>query len=130
VQYGTADLQVGPITSTNSQFAVIRPSSGYPVIISPDFCFPSGAVYPEQRGYKETTFSIPSNDLLTPTVTARGFGTGVGPVVAAFFPTNGNFWGGVSGRFPGFEPDDQQRGGLHFDQQHSAPPPASFWYRR
>src|SRR5205823_4910680 len=30
---GTADLQVNSITSSNSQFAVITPSSGYPVVI-------------------------------------------------------------------------------------------------
>ena len=37
---GHQDLEVDPITSSDPQFAVTAPSSGYPVVISPDFCFP------------------------------------------------------------------------------------------
>ena len=37
---GKADLVIDPIASSNSQFTVTTPSAGYPVVISPDFCFP------------------------------------------------------------------------------------------
>lgn len=87
-----ADLEVGPISSTNSQFAVITPSSGYPVVISPDFCFPFRVRFtPTSTGDKETTFVIPSNDPFSPTNTARGFGKGVAPRMTAFMANSSSF---------------------------------------
>ncbi len=89
---GTADLQVGPITSTDPQFAVVAPSSGFPVTISPDFCFPFRVRFsPRSIGDQQTTFIVPSNDPTSSTNLVRGFGKGVGPVVSAFMATNGGF---------------------------------------
>jgi hypothetical protein len=89
---GKGDLEVGPITSTNSEFAVVRPSSGYPVIISPDFCFPFRVRFtPTSVGDKETTFIVPSNDPTGPTNFVGGFGKGVGPTITTFIADAGNF---------------------------------------
>jgi len=89
---GDADLQVGPITSTNSQFAVVMPSSGYPVTISPDFCFPFRVQFtPTIPGYQQTLFIIPNNDPANLTNLVQGFGLGVGPSITAFVADSGNF---------------------------------------
>ena len=37
---GTNDLHVDPITSSDPQFTVVTPSSGFPVTIKPGSCFP------------------------------------------------------------------------------------------
>jgi hypothetical protein len=79
---GTTDLQVGQITSTNSQFAVTTPSSGYPVTISPNFCFPFQVTFtPTSPGPKSTTFSIPSNQPISPT-TVQGSGNVPTPTIS------------------------------------------------
>ncbi len=60
---GKEDLQVEDITTSDSQFAVTEPSSGYPVVISPDFCFPFQATFtPTSKGPKSATLTITSND--------------------------------------------------------------------
>jgi hypothetical protein len=89
---GNADLLVNSITSSNPQFAVITPSSGYPVVISPDFCFPFRVRFsPTSAGDKQTTFTVTSNDPLTPTKTAQGFGKGVGPTITTIIADSGSF---------------------------------------
>ena len=89
---GTADLSVGRITSTDPQFTVVTPSSGYPVVISPDFCFPFRVRFaPTSAGDKQTTFIIPSNDPASPTNTARGYGKGLIADIAVFIANAGNF---------------------------------------
>jgi hypothetical protein len=71
---GKADLEVTSITSSNAQFSVTTPSSGFPVIISPDFCFPFEARFtPTSAGSKTTTLTINSNDPVNPAV-MRTFG--------------------------------------------------------
>ncbi len=66
---GKADLEVNSITSSNSQFTVTTPSSGFPVIISPDFCFPFETRFtPTSAGSKTTTLTINSNDPVNPAV--------------------------------------------------------------
>jgi Abnormal spindle-like microcephaly-assoc'd, ASPM-SPD-2-Hydin len=66
---GKADLEVTSITSSNAQFSVTTPSSGFPVIISPDFCFPFEARFtPTSAGSKTTTLTINSNDPVNPAV--------------------------------------------------------------
>lgn len=89
---GSADLLVGPITSTNSQFAAVPPTSGYPVTISPDFCYPFRVQFnPTSAGAKQTAFSIPSNDPLHPTNIVLGFGNGVGPTISSIIADSGSF---------------------------------------
>lgn len=74
---GKTDLIVGSITSSNPGFSVTTPSSGNPVTISPDFCFPFQVVFaPAAAGPQTANLTIPSNDTKTPNtiVTATGIG--------------------------------------------------------
>ncbi len=75
---GAADLIVDAIASSNPQVAVTAPSSGYPVTISHDFCFPfQVTLAPTATGPQSATLSIANNDPETPTVmvTVTGEGT-------------------------------------------------------
>lgn len=65
---GSADLQVDVITSDNPDFAVTVPSSGYPVTISPDFCFPFEVSYEPAGGGDTAILTIPSDDPDRPTI--------------------------------------------------------------
>src|SRR5262245_33233671 len=70
-------LAVGVITSSDPQFSVTTPSSGYPVNISSDFCFPFQVVFsPTSQGSQTATLTIPSNDPLNPAVTVQVTGSG------------------------------------------------------
>jgi len=60
---GGANLQVDTISSDNPDFAVTVPSSGFPVTISPDFCFPFEVTFtPSGIGTSEGVLTVPSND--------------------------------------------------------------------
>ncbi len=75
---GNANLEVASITSSNSQFAVTTPSSGYPVVISPDFCFPFQVQFtPTSTGPKSATLMISDNDPANPSLTVQATGKGV-----------------------------------------------------
>jgi hypothetical protein len=66
---GTATLEIQPITSDDTQFAVTRPSGGYPVRISPDFCFPFEVTFnadTASNGVQTATLTIRSNDPTNP----------------------------------------------------------------
>jgi hypothetical protein len=77
---GKTDLVVSPITSSNPLVAVTAPSSGYPVVISHDFCFPFEVTFqPSGVGPQTATLTIPSNDPAHPTTTAQVFATGTEP---------------------------------------------------
>ncbi len=66
---GTDNLSVSGIASSNSRFAVTEPSAGYPVAISPDFCFPFQVTFdPILQGSQAGTLAISSNDLDDPEV--------------------------------------------------------------
>jgi hypothetical protein len=65
---GTSDLIVSAITSSDLSVAVTTPSSGYPVTISHDFCFPFQVVFtPAAAGPEAATLTISSNDSKNPT---------------------------------------------------------------
>lgn len=73
---GGSNLQVDTITSNNSSFAVTVPNSGFPVTISPDFCFPFEVTYsPTGAGDASGTLTIPTDDPYRPTVTAEVSGS-------------------------------------------------------
>lgn len=77
---GKRDLIVNPITSSNSQFTVTTPSAGYPVAISPDFCFPFEVAFqPSASGPQSAVLNIPSNDLVHPSTTVNADGSGGQP---------------------------------------------------
>ena len=89
---GNSNLYVTSITSSNPRFAVVLPSSGFPVVISPDFCFPFTVRFaPTTAGNQSSTFSIVSSDPVTPTNTVKAFGTAVTPTISAFIANSGSF---------------------------------------
>ncbi len=60
---GKADLVVTGITSSDPAFSVATPSAGFPVTISPDFCFPFQVSFTSTTpGSKSATLTIASND--------------------------------------------------------------------
>ena len=64
---GKTDLHIDPITSSDPQFTVVTPSSGYPVTIGPCSCFPFEVRFtPTSPGPKSATLSVPSDDTVTP----------------------------------------------------------------
>ena len=66
---GKADLTVTGITSSDPQFSIATPSAGFPVIISPDFCFPFQLAFSSTTpGAKNATLTIASNDPGVPSV--------------------------------------------------------------
>jgi hypothetical protein len=77
---GKSDLIVSAITSSNPKFSVTAPSSGYPVTISHDFCFPfQAAMQPTASGPQTATLTIASNDPNKPTVLVQVSGDGTEP---------------------------------------------------
>jgi hypothetical protein len=79
---GSANLEVTSITDNSTQFAVTTPSSGYPVVISPDFCFPFQVTFsPTSAGLQTATITINSNDPINPSVQVQASGTGTVPDV-------------------------------------------------
>ncbi|MBZ5536412.1 MAG: choice-of-anchor D domain-containing protein [Acidobacteriia bacterium] len=74
---GNANLSVNPITASNPQFAATTPSGGYPVAISPDFCFPFEVTFtPTGVGPQTATLTVPSDDPSTSSVTVQATGQG------------------------------------------------------
>ncbi len=79
---GGSNLQVDTIMSDNADFAVTVPSSGFPVTISPDFCFPFEVSYtPSGSGDDSGTLTVPSDDPYRPTVSVDVSGTGDEPAI-------------------------------------------------
>lgn len=75
---GDGDLIVSSIASTNPRFAITTPSSGFPVTVGPDVCFPFEVTFdPLATGAQTATLTVASNDPETPlvAVTAGGAGT-------------------------------------------------------
>jgi hypothetical protein len=89
---GNSDLVVQTLTSSNPEFSVAMPSSGYPVAISPDFCFPFEVQFtPTSTGAKTSTLTIVSNDPANPSVTAQATGSGTQQRIATLIANSGNF---------------------------------------
>ncbi len=96
---GNVDLIVGVITSSNPRFSVTVPSSGFPVTISHDFCFPfQVAFHPAATGPATATLTIPSNDPVTPNATVAVSGNGTEPDIRV---TGSTDFGTVSNWAPG-----------------------------
>jgi opacity protein-like surface antigen len=74
---GSADLMVSGIASSDAQFSVQTPSSGYPVKIGPSACFPFKVAFaPTAEGPQAATLSVSSNDPETPVVAVAATATG------------------------------------------------------
>ena len=77
---GKEDLVIGPITSSDAQFVIVPLLSGFPVVLSPDFCFPFQVDFtPTGVGPQESDLTIPSNDPVNPTVTMTARGNALAP---------------------------------------------------
>lgn len=59
---GVENLVIGSIASNSPQFAVTDPLSGFPVSISPDFCFPFEVTFDASLGTQAGILTINSND--------------------------------------------------------------------
>ena len=77
---GKRDLMVNPITSSDPQFKVTTPSAGYPLTISPDFCFPFEVAFQASASGPQTAvLTIPSNDPVHPSTTVNADASGAQP---------------------------------------------------
>ena len=86
---GSENLVIQSITSSDPQFQVVPPSAGFPVVISPDFCFPFQVSFsPTATGPQSTVFTIASNDVSQPFTTVNGSGVGTAPNIVISGPTN------------------------------------------
>lgn len=89
---GNLNLEVEPITSSDPNFAVTIPSSGYPVVISPDFCFPFEVQFtPGTAGVKAGFFTITSNDPVSPVLQVEVSGTALEPDIDTVIADAGSF---------------------------------------
>ena len=62
------------------QFAVTTPSAGYPVVVSPDFCFPFQVTFtPAAAGLRTAKLTIPTNDPVNACATVEVRATGTVP---------------------------------------------------
>jgi hypothetical protein len=97
---GVDNLNVSSISSSNTQFVVTTPSSGYPVVISPDFCFPFQVSFtPTSTGAKTSTLTITSNDPANPSVNVQATGNGSQQQIATLIADNGSFGNVCVGAF-------------------------------
>ncbi len=89
---GNSNLAVNSISSNNSRFTVTAPSGGYPLAISPDFCFPFQVNYdPVTAGDDSAVLTIASNDPAFPEINAN-LDASVGTAsISTFIANNGNF---------------------------------------
>ncbi|HEX2454757.1 MAG TPA: choice-of-anchor D domain-containing protein [Vicinamibacterales bacterium] len=97
---GKKDLIVSPITSSNPQFSVATPSSGYPVTIAPGACFPFQVTFtPTSPGPQTGTLTVPSNDPITPSAQIAVSGTGGSSAIATIITDTGDFGSVCEGKF-------------------------------
>lgn len=89
---GTANLEVNSVNSSDPQFVVITPTSGLPVVISPDFCFPFQVEFtPTSSVVKSATLTVTSNDPVNPSATVQVFSEGIEPNIASVIANSGSF---------------------------------------
>jgi hypothetical protein len=90
---GKADLVVDSIASSNAAFSIVPPSSGFPVTISPDFCFPFQAAYDGTgaAGTVSGQLTIVSNDPANPQETVAISAVKGAPSLNATLANAGNF---------------------------------------
>jgi len=70
-------LDVKSIVSSDPQFEVTAPTSGFPVEVSSDFCFPFQVKFsPDGTGPQSATLTIETNDPVNPTIEVQVMGIG------------------------------------------------------
>jgi hypothetical protein len=86
------DLNIASVSSSDPQFTVTEPTAGFPVIISPDHCFPfEVSLTPSSGGAASATVTVDSNDPVNPSVDVPASGTGTGPTIATVIANSGDF---------------------------------------
>lgn len=89
---GVENLVVGSITSDDPDFAVTDPVGGFPVTISPDFCFPFEATFdPSANGVDTAVLTINSNDPVNPAFDVPVSAEAGEPDINAAIANSGNF---------------------------------------
>jgi len=73
---GQSNLSIDSIASSNPQFKITGPSAGYPVVISPDFCFPFQVTFAGTAAGPQTAkVTLATNDPVTACSTTDLFAT-------------------------------------------------------
>ncbi|MDB4285419.1 choice-of-anchor D domain-containing protein [bacterium] len=94
------DLVITSIDSSDPQFGVNAPTAGFPVIISPDHCFPFEVAFtPSGGGVKSANLTVNSNDVIDPSVEVVVTGTGTQADIALAIANSGNFGEVCTGAF-------------------------------
>lgn len=88
---GKEDLVVGSITSSNDKFTVTTPSAGFPVVISPDFCFSFEVGFDPSMGSQSGTLTIASNDPLATSIDVAVSADVADPDIQAAIANSGDF---------------------------------------
>src|SRR5262249_23947507 len=97
---GKADLIVTGITSSNAQFSVAPPTSGFPVTIGPGACLPIEVTFsPTGTGPQSGTLTVASNDPIKPSATIAVSGTAGKPTIATIVVDTGDFGRVCEGAF-------------------------------
>lgn len=97
---GTKDLHIDPITSSNPEFSVIAPSSGYPVTIAAGSCFPFQVRFiPTSPGLKTASLTVPSDDTVTPSATISVSGRASQAGLTTIVPDSAEFGNVCTGSF-------------------------------
>jgi hypothetical protein len=97
---GAANLVVTGITSSNAQFSVAPPTSGFPVTIAPGTCLPIAVTFsPTGIGPQSGTLTIASNDPTTPSATIAVSGSVGQPTIATMVVDSGDFGRVCEGTF-------------------------------
>jgi hypothetical protein len=89
---GTNPLHIDPITSSDPEFVVLTPSSGYAVTVAAGACFPFEVRFtPSSAGNKSAILTIPSDDSVTPSVTMPVSGNGTTAAITTMIADSGDF---------------------------------------
>jgi hypothetical protein len=112
---GKANLEIAPaITSSNSQFSVTTPSAGYPVVISPDFCFPFQVRFtPTSTGSKTANLTIQSNDPSTNPLIVQATALASQQTISTFIADSGDFGNVCVGSFKDLDLTINNSGGCN-----------------
>jgi hypothetical protein len=89
---GQAPLIISSISSSNPQFSVAPPTSGFPVTIAGGACLPIEVTFsPTASGPQTGTITVTSNDPVKPSVTISVSGVAGKPTIATMVVDTGNF---------------------------------------
>ena len=89
---GNSNLAVNSITSDNPNFTVTTPNSGFPVTVSPDFCYPFQVNFaPDGPGDDSAVLTVDSNDPANPEVSVNVDASVGTPDIGVLIANSGGF---------------------------------------